>query len=43
MKDPTPSRDCDHQIPLIPNAKPFNFGPYRYSFDQKNVIENMVK
>ncbi|XP_027060831.1 uncharacterized protein [Coffea arabica] len=38
-----PSRDCDHQIPLIPNAKPFKLAPYRYPHNQKNEIEKQVK
>lgn len=37
-----PSRPCDHSIPLVHRAQPFNLSPYRYSFDQKNVIENIV-
>lgn len=38
-----PQRVFDHEIPLIPGAKPVNGKPYRYSFDQKNVIEKMVE
>lgn len=38
-----PSRACDHEIPLLPDAKPVNIGPYRYSHEQKNVIEAMVQ
>lgn len=45
FQEPTtlpPPRPLDHSIPLIPGATPTNTGPYRYSFDQKNVIEKMV-
>lgn len=28
-----PSRQCDHEIPLIPQATPVNTGPYRYSYE----------
>ncbi|XP_019166953.1 PREDICTED: uncharacterized protein LOC109162723 [Ipomoea nil] len=38
-----PIRAYDHAIPLIPGAQPVNIKPYRYSFDQKNVIEKMVE
>jgi hypothetical protein len=34
-----PPRDCDHQIPLLPDAKPPNIRPYRMSHSQKNVVE----
>ncbi|XP_019177711.1 PREDICTED: uncharacterized protein LOC109172915 [Ipomoea nil] len=37
-----PSRPLDHEIPLIPGAKPVHFKPYRYSYLQKNAIEKMV-
>lgn len=37
-----PARQCDHEIPLIPQAKPVNMGSYRYSYEQKNVIERTV-
>ena len=26
-----PSRACDHEIPLIPGARPVNICPYRYT------------
>lgn len=45
FQEPTtlpPQRALDHSIPLIPGANPTNVGPYRYSFDQKNVIAKMV-
>ncbi|XP_019266102.1 PREDICTED: uncharacterized protein LOC109243601 [Nicotiana attenuata] len=35
-------RSCDHQIELLPGAKPVNLRPYRYSFEQKNTIEKIV-
>ncbi|XP_019153739.1 PREDICTED: uncharacterized protein LOC109150304 [Ipomoea nil] len=37
-----PSRSLDHEIPLIPGAKPVHSKPYRYSYLQKNAIEKMV-
>ncbi|OIT27354.1 putative mitochondrial protein, partial [Nicotiana attenuata] len=37
-----PSRDCDHAIKLVPGAEPINLRPYRYSFEQKNAIEEIV-
>ncbi|XP_031108696.1 uncharacterized protein LOC116013188 [Ipomoea triloba] len=42
-KSQPPRREHDHSIPLIPGASPVNVRPYRYSFDQKNTIEEMVK
>nr|XP_009629427.1 uncharacterized protein LOC104119583 [Nicotiana tomentosiformis] len=41
-KELPPSRECDHAIELVPGAKPINLRPYRYSFDQKNAIEEIV-
>lgn len=38
-----PARQCDHEIPLMPNAKPVNMGSYRYSHEQKYVIEKIVQ
>jgi hypothetical protein len=38
-----PARSCDHQIPLLPDAKPPNIRPYRMSHSQKNIIEQLVK
>lgn len=38
-----PKRDHDHTFPLIQGDKPINIGPYKYSFDQKNTIENIVE
>ena len=38
-----PRRDCDHQIPLIPGAKPPNIRPYRMSHDQKNSVEQIIQ
>lgn len=37
-----PSRDCDHAIELVPGAEPINLRPYRYLFEQKNAIEEIV-
>eukprot|EP00253_Pinus_taeda_P023739 PITA_23739 len=39
-----PSRgEHDHSITLVPGAQPPNVRPYRYSFTQKNEIENIIK
>lgn len=38
-----PSRDHDHQIPLIPYAQPPNIRPYHYGPLQKTKIEKVVK
>ncbi|KAJ3705864.1 hypothetical protein LUZ61_009569 [Rhynchospora tenuis] len=37
-----PKRAIDHQIPLVPEAKPVNQRPYRYSYFQKLEIEKIV-
>lgn len=37
-----PHRQFDHNIPLLPNAKPVTKKPYRYSPQQKNEIEKQV-
>lgn len=37
-----PVCDCDHTIELLPGSKPINLRPYRYSFEQKNGIEEIV-
>lgn len=37
-----PARPCDHAIELLPGSKPVNLRPYRYSFEQKNVIGEIV-
>jgi hypothetical protein len=37
-----PSRDCDHEIPLIPGARPVNVRPYRYPPTLKDEIEKQV-
>lgn len=45
FKEPTElssARECDHSIELIPGSNPFNLRPYRYSFEQKNAIEEIV-
>ena len=36
-------REIDHAITLLPNAPVVNQRPYRYSYDQKNEIEKLVK
>lgn len=38
-----PSRPCDHNIPLIPGAHPFNIRAYRYPPALKDEIEQQVK
>lgn len=38
-----PHRDFNHNIPLVPNAKPVNAKPYRYAPKQKDEIERQVK
>jgi hypothetical protein len=37
-----PSRACDHEIPLIPGARPVNIRQYRYPPALKNEIEQQV-
>jgi hypothetical protein len=37
-----PAREIDHEIPLLPNAKPVNLRPYRYSYFQKLEIEKIM-
>lgn len=37
-----PSRHCDHTIPLIQGAQPFNIRPYRYPPVLKDEIEKQV-
>lgn len=37
-----PHREFDHQIPLLPGAKPVNVKPYRYNPMQKQEIETQV-
>lgn len=37
-----PKRECDHAIELQAGSQPINLRPYRYSFEQKNAIEEMV-
>ena len=46
FQEPTslpPSREFDHQIPLIPGVWPVNIKPYRYSPTQKDEIERQIK
>ena len=38
-----PSREFDHQIPLLLGVKPINIKPYRYSPTQKDEIERQIK
>ena len=38
-----PYREIDHAITLFPKAPVVNQRPYRYSYDQKNEIEKLVK
>jgi hypothetical protein len=37
-----PSRACDHEIPLIPGARPVSVRPYRYPPALKTEIEKQV-
>jgi hypothetical protein len=37
-----PSRPCDHEIPLIPGARPVNVRPYRYPPALKDEIEKQI-
>jgi Reverse transcriptase (RNA-dependent DNA polymerase) len=37
-----PTREIDHTIPLVPQAKPVNLRPYRYSHFQKKELENII-
>ncbi|GKC68033.1 transposon Tf2-12 polyprotein [Tanacetum coccineum] len=38
-----PIRSQDHQIPLLPNARPVNSRPYRQPYYQKSEIEKQVR
>lgn len=38
-----PTKEFDHQIPLLPGVKPANVKPYRYSPAQKDEIERQIK
>jgi RNase H-like domain found in reverse transcriptase/Reverse transcriptase (RNA-dependent DNA polymerase)/Integrase zinc binding domain/Integrase core domain len=38
-----PIREIDHTIPLVPQAKPVNLRPYRYSHFQKKELENIIE
>lgn len=38
-----PTRSVDHEIPLVPDAKPFKLKPYRYPHSQKTEIESQVQ
>jgi hypothetical protein len=37
-----PIRDCDHQFPLLPGARPVQMRPYRYAPALKDEIEKQV-
>ncbi|GAB2295851.1 hypothetical protein Dimus_038383 [Dionaea muscipula] len=37
-----PPRSHDHAIPLLPNSKPVNLRPYRFSHQQKTEVERLV-
>lgn len=46
FKDPDslpPQREFDHSIPLLPEVKPVNVKPYRYSPTQKDEIERQIQ
>jgi hypothetical protein len=38
-----PYRTCDHKITLLPNSKPVNLRPYRYSYFQKIELEKIIE
>ncbi|KAJ4813235.1 polyprotein [Rhynchospora pubera] len=38
-----PTRSIDHQIPLLPDSKPINLRPYRFSHYQKLEIEKIIE
>ncbi|XP_078429554.1 uncharacterized protein LOC144701690 [Wolffia australiana] len=38
-----PVRSCDHQIHLLPDSKPINKRPYRYSYSHKNILEELMQ
>jgi hypothetical protein len=38
-----PQRNCDHFITLLPNSKPVNLRPYRFSQFQKLEIEKILE
>lgn len=42
LKTLPPSRDFDHQIPLMPGVNPVNVKPYCYSPTQKDEIERQI-
>jgi hypothetical protein len=45
LEEPTtlpPTRACDHEIPLIPGARPVNIRPYRYPPALRDEIEKQV-
>uniref|UniRef100_A0A1S3WYY1 Protein NYNRIN-like n=1 Tax=Nicotiana tabacum TaxID=4097 RepID=A0A1S3WYY1_TOBAC len=42
LKGLPPPTDCNHVIALIPEAQPFSLRPYRYFYDQKSAIEQIV-
>ncbi|KAJ3687882.1 hypothetical protein LUZ61_017046 [Rhynchospora tenuis] len=45
FEEPTalpPRRAIDHAVPLLPDSKPINQRPYRYSYFQKVEIEKIV-
>jgi hypothetical protein len=41
-KGMSPIRDCDHQIPLLPGARPVQMRLYRYAPALKDKIEKQV-
>ncbi|KAJ4821432.1 polyprotein [Rhynchospora pubera] len=46
FEEPTtlpPHRKIDHQIQLLPNAKPINLRPYRQSYYQKLEVEKIIE
>jgi hypothetical protein len=42
-KELPPERECDHAIPLQPDAKPVNIRPYRLPHYQKDAMESIIE
>lgn len=42
-KELPPYRDCDHTIPLSPEAKPINVKPYRLPYHKKDAIAELIE
>jgi hypothetical protein len=42
-KEMPPCRSIDHQVPLLPSAKPVNLRPYCYSYFQKLELKKIIE